>query len=39
MSFGPLNPPGGERRLNVAVTRARRQLTVVVLDPRPRDRR
>ncbi|MCC7369528.1 MAG: DUF4011 domain-containing protein [Chloroflexi bacterium] len=29
MSFGPLNLPGGERRLNVAVTRARQQLTVV----------
>ncbi|HZO24564.1 MAG TPA: DUF4011 domain-containing protein [Chloroflexota bacterium] len=29
MSFGPLNAPGGERRLNVAVTRARRRLTVV----------
>jgi hypothetical protein len=29
MSFGPLNAPGGERRLNVAVTRARQRLTVV----------
>jgi very-short-patch-repair endonuclease len=29
MNFGPLNLPGGERRLNVAATRARRQLTVV----------
>jgi hypothetical protein len=29
MGFGPLNAPGGERRLNVAVTRARRRLTVV----------
>jgi very-short-patch-repair endonuclease len=27
--FGPLNMEGGERRLNVAVTRARRRLTVV----------
>lgn len=27
--FGPLNGEGGERRLNVAVTRARRQLTLV----------
>jgi hypothetical protein len=27
--FGPLNQEGGERRLNVAVTRARRRLTVV----------
>src|SRR5262249_25016054 len=26
--FGPLNLEGGERRLNVAVTRARRQMTV-----------
>jgi very-short-patch-repair endonuclease len=29
MGFGPLNAPGGERRLNVAVTRARRRVTVV----------
>ena len=28
MNFGPLNNKGGERRLNVAVTRARRQLLV-----------
>lgn len=28
MSFGPLNTTGGERRLNVAVTRARRQVIV-----------
>lgn len=28
MNFGPLNKTGGERRLNVAVTRARRQLIV-----------
>ncbi|CCH79837.1 conserved hypothetical protein [Nostocoides japonicum T1-X7] len=27
--FGPLNLEGGERRLNVAVTRARRRMTVV----------
>ncbi|HET7475374.1 MAG TPA: AAA domain-containing protein [Dermatophilaceae bacterium] len=27
--FGPLNLDGGERRLNVAITRARRQMTVV----------
>jgi very-short-patch-repair endonuclease len=27
--FGPLLMPGGERRLNVAVTRARRRMTVV----------
>ena len=27
--FGPLNNEGGERRLNVAVTRARRRMTVV----------
>lgn len=27
--FGPLNHQGGERRLNVAVTRARRRLTLV----------
>lgn len=29
MRFGPLNRTGGERRLNVAVTRARRAMTVV----------
>jgi very-short-patch-repair endonuclease len=29
MSFGPLNASGGERRLNVAVTRARQRVTVV----------
>jgi hypothetical protein len=28
MNFGPLNKPGGERRLNVAVTRARREIVV-----------
>jgi hypothetical protein len=28
MNFGPLNRTGGERRLNVAVTRAREQLVV-----------
>jgi len=28
MNFGPLNKEGGERRLNVAVTRARRRLVV-----------
>ncbi|HLU46744.1 MAG TPA: AAA domain-containing protein, partial [Planctomycetota bacterium] len=28
LNFGPLNKPGGERRLNVLVTRARRKLTV-----------
>lgn len=28
MNFGPLNREGGERRLNVAITRARRQLIV-----------
>lgn len=28
MNFGPLNRPGGERRLNVAVTRARKDLMV-----------
>ena len=28
MNFGPLNRDGGERRLNVAITRARRQLRV-----------
>ena len=29
MNFGPLNQSGGERRLNVAVTRARQELHVV----------
>ena len=29
MRFGPLNEDGGERRLNVAVTRARRRMIVV----------
>ena len=29
MKFGPLNLEGGERRLNVAVTRSRRRMTVV----------
>lgn len=29
MNFGPLNRQGGERRLNVAVTRARRSIQVV----------
>src|SRR5207247_7201750 len=29
MRFGPLNRAGGERRLNVAVTRARERMTVV----------
>jgi hypothetical protein len=28
MNFGPLNRPGGERRLNVAVTRAKEQVVV-----------
>src|SRR3712207_5935781 len=28
LNFGPLNRTGGERRLNVAVTRARRQVVV-----------
>ncbi len=28
-NFGPLNDAGGHRRLNVAITRARRQVTVV----------
>jgi very-short-patch-repair endonuclease len=28
MAFGPLNNAGGERRLNVAITRARRQVVV-----------
>ena len=34
--FGPINLEGGERRLNVAVTRARRQ-TIVVHSLRPED--
>jgi very-short-patch-repair endonuclease len=29
MNFGPLNKPGGERRLNVAVTRAREKIVIV----------
>lgn len=29
MNFGPLNRPGGERRLNVAITRARRRVEIV----------
>src|SRR5207245_4202526 len=29
MNFGPINRPGGERRLNVAVTRAREKVIVV----------
>ena len=29
MNFGPLNQSGGERRLNVVITRARDQITVV----------
>jgi len=28
MSFGPINRPGGERRLNVAITRARKRMVV-----------
>ncbi|MNQ45113.1 ATP-dependent RecD-like DNA helicase [compost metagenome] len=28
MNFGPINRPGGERRLNVAITRARHELCV-----------
>ena len=28
MNFGPLNRQGGERRLNVAITRAREQVVV-----------
>jgi hypothetical protein len=35
MNFGPLNREGGERRLNVAITRARRQVVVFTcLHPR-----
>lgn len=29
MSFGPLNIPGGERRLNVAITRAKEKVILV----------
>ncbi len=29
MSFGPLNRVGGERRINVAATRAREAITLV----------
>jgi very-short-patch-repair endonuclease len=29
LSFGPINPSGGQRRLNVAITRARRRVEVV----------
>lgn len=29
LNFGPLNKPGGERRLNVAITRARERVIVV----------
>ena len=29
MHFGPINKPGGERRLNVAITRAKHRLTLV----------
>ena len=29
MNFGPLNKPGGERRLNVAITRAREKVVLV----------
>ena len=29
MNFGPLNKPGGERRLNVAVTRAREKVVMI----------
>jgi superfamily I DNA and/or RNA helicase len=36
LNFGPLNRDGGERRLNVAVTRARRQL-IAVSSVRARD--
>ncbi len=38
MNFGPLNKDGGERRLNVAVTRAREQLVVYsTLEPEMMD--
>ncbi|XBG31928.1 DUF3320 domain-containing protein [Pseudomonas sp. 13.2] len=36
MSFGPMNNKGGERRLNVAITRARQEL-VVFSTTRPED--
>ena len=29
MNFGPLNKPGGERRLNVAITRAKEKVVIV----------
>jgi very-short-patch-repair endonuclease/DNA polymerase III delta prime subunit len=29
MNFGPLNKPGGEKRLNVAITRARQKVVIV----------
>jgi superfamily I DNA and/or RNA helicase len=29
MNFGPLNKQGGERRLNVAITRARERVVLV----------
>ena len=29
LNFGPLNKPGGERRLNVAVTRAREKVVII----------
>ena len=28
LNFGPLSRPGGERRLNVAITRARREVVL-----------
>lgn len=36
MNFGPLNRPGGERRLNVAVTRAKEEVVVFVSFESPR---
>ena len=36
MNFGPLNRPGGERRLNVAVTRAKEEIVVFVSFESPR---
>lgn len=40
LNFGPLNRAGGERRLNVAVTRARRQVIIVSsFDPEEIDER
>ncbi len=36
MNFGPLNQKGGERRLNVAVTRAKEGITLVSSSPRRR---